>query len=135
MTEERNFCPQCFADGESGSWEHVVIGDHCTNCGAMGTVRLPVWAITSIRSQASWVGKRYYPNKEDLEIFQERADLLTLVKEFPGRTCKRSKDGDFWVVTQIMPDSHAVSNYSKEKDYADAIRNCGLRYVPADRLL
>lgn len=67
--EDRNkvekFCPCCFASETSGSWDHVVIGGYCTNCGNGSTVDLPVWAIEEIRRNASWVGKRYYPCDED----------------------------------------------------------------------
>lgn len=35
------------------------------NCGSGGLVPMPEWAVSSIRFQASWVGKRYYPHDED----------------------------------------------------------------------
>lgn len=61
------FCCQCFASEASGSWDHVVVGSFCTNCCGNGTTfPLPKAAIESIRQQASWVGKRYYPHAEDL---------------------------------------------------------------------
>ncbi len=56
------FCPLCFASEESSSWGADVMDGHCFNCGASGgTVHLPAWAISEIRKNASWVGKRYYP--------------------------------------------------------------------------
>lgn len=64
--DELQFCPSCFASNENGSWNHVVVDNLCSNCGSIGTVKLPRWAVESIRRSASWVGKRYYPSEEDL---------------------------------------------------------------------
>lgn len=69
------FCCQCFASESSGSWDHVVVGSFCANCCGNGTAfPLPKAAIESIRNQASWVGKRYYPHKEDAEVDALRKD-------------------------------------------------------------
>lgn len=75
------FCPGCFASTEDGSWGHVVIGDHCTNCGANGTVQLPRWAVDSIRRQASWVGSRFYPSQEDRDLHRELRYLRSVAPE------------------------------------------------------
>jgi len=73
------FCCQCFASESSGSWDHVVVGSFCTNCCGNGTAfPLPKTAIESIRNQASWVGKRYYPHKEDADM---RAEVEALRKD------------------------------------------------------
>lgn len=101
------FCARCFASSENGSWgEHVVSdgkGTHCFNCGAGNcTVMIPRWAVKSIREQASWVGKRYYTNDEDVVIADELRALRKLVTKFPGRTVERHKTG--WWVKQEMPD-------------------------------
>jgi len=76
------FCVQCFASESSGSWVHVVVGSFCTNCCGNGTTMpLPKAAIESIRQQASWVGKRYYPHAEDLAkvaVPQPSIDLATI---------------------------------------------------------
>lgn len=61
----KSFCPCCFASSTEGSWNHAVVAGYCTNCGNGSTVELPEWAIAEIRRNASWVGKRYYPNEED----------------------------------------------------------------------
>lgn len=70
-----DFCPGCFATNEDGSWGHTCDDHYCYNCGAQGTVKLPRWAVRSIREQASWVGKRYYPHDEDREAAEEIAAL------------------------------------------------------------
>ena len=73
------FCCQCFASESSGSWDHVVVGSFCTNCCGNGTAfPLPKVAIESIRNQASWVGKRYYPHKEDTDL---RAEVEALKRD------------------------------------------------------
>lgn len=72
------FCPRCFASSEDGSWGDVAIGDGCMNCGSGGTVVIPRWAVDSIREQASWVGKRYYPHAEDKEQVRELRYLRSI---------------------------------------------------------
>ena len=125
------FCPCCFADEDSGSWQHVVVSGHCTNCGNGSTVELPRWAVDSIREQASWVGKRYYPHVEDREAAAERAALLALVTSFPGRTAKESDDPGRWNVTQQRADGRSVMTMVNAGSSDEAMRKCGLRYVPA----
>jgi hypothetical protein len=148
LSETLQFCPGCFADEESGSCNHVVVGDLCTNCGANGTVSLPRWAIESIRKNASWVGKRYYPSEEDFERAEERADLLELVTEFPGRSAEyrpakgngREYDRPYWWITQLLPvGAGRPVSVSTQMDALmttaeEAMRRVSLRYVPAKRL-
>lgn len=74
-----NFCPSCFATNEDGSWAHTCDEYYCYNCGNCSTIKIPRWAVESIRAQASWVGKRYYPNEEDRENYQELENLRKLV--------------------------------------------------------
>jgi hypothetical protein len=51
------FCPRCFASSRDGSWGGKAEKDFCCNCSTIGSmVRLPLWAVESIRQQASWVG-------------------------------------------------------------------------------
>lgn len=132
------FCVQCFADEDSGSWSHAVIpeADFCANCCASGTlVRIPARAVGSIRQQASWVGKRYYPNDEDRQRYEERADLLETISVFPGRSARLEEDR--WVVTQLLPDGRHVSTFVRKQDAADAMeamRASKLRFVPAHKL-
>ncbi len=66
-----DFCPMCFAstDDSSGGGE-IVPNIYCMNCGGH-PIKAPRWAVQSIREQASWVGKRYYPNEEDTERQRE----------------------------------------------------------------
>lgn len=129
-TQVLKFCPCCFADEESGSWQHVVVGGYCTNCGNGSTVELPRWAIDSIRQQASWVGRRYYPHEEDHEAAAERAALLALVSSFPGRTARESDEPGRWNVTQQRADGRSVMTTINAPSADEAMRNCGLRYVP-----
>lgn len=100
------FCVRCFADDkDGGSWSGGVVPGHCMNCGAGGSVvSIPPWAVKSIRSSASWVGKRYYPSDEDREIREELIALRALVPSFPGRTATEYVDsvtGElYWTVRQ-----------------------------------
>ena len=100
--EVREFCPNCFADDRGGSWGDGTQCGHCLNCGGNGTVTLPQWAVDSIRRQASWVGKRYYPATEDRKMATKHAALLELVRRFPGRTMRLVKSG--WSIEQRVPD-------------------------------
>lgn len=133
------FCTLCFASEADGSFHCIVVGDGCTNCSANGTVvELPEWAIANIRRNASWVGRRFYPCDEDREAQQERADLLSLVENFPGRTATlHTVDGrDAWEVKQQLSDRRVVSTYMPGyQSGAHAMRRAiGLRYVPQWRL-
>lgn len=84
------FCPRCFADEDGGSWGDGVHGRPpeqtlCANCGAMNCgLLIPEWAIKSIREQASWVGKRYYPHAEDYEKSRELRYLRSIVSPPAG---------------------------------------------------
>lgn len=97
----RDFCPRCFASDMSGSWDQTVVGNHCYNCGAGPSVRLPDWAVDCIREQASWVGKRYYPNDEDKEMAAELKELRSRMTEFPGRTIEHIDIGQFRVTQRL----------------------------------
>lgn len=102
----REFCPGCFADDLGGSWNHTTQGGYCNNCGAGGTVQIPVWAVESIRKQASWVGKRYYPADEDLRIQRELKYHRSLAELPPDRTAKAVEVGEedgYWSVVQPQP--------------------------------
>jgi len=136
---ERNaiirFCPGCFADEHGGSWDHVVIGNHCTNCGATGTISIPKWAVESIRKQASWVGRRYYPCDEDHENYAERQALLSTIQTFPGRSAfENPNEPGNWSVTQKLPKNRSVMTTVKADSLDKALRKCGLRYVSEEDL-
>lgn len=134
------FCPCCFADEQSGSWNHVVVpttaGGHCSNCGNGDTVLMPSWVIKEIRRNASWVGRRYYPNEEDREAAQERMALLALVTQFPGRHAQpdETDEAGRWWVFQKLPSGSTTSTSVVADSAEDAMRKCGLRYVPKDKL-
>jgi hypothetical protein len=101
--DELYFCPRCFATDEDGSWSHTTGDGLCSNCGATGpAVQLPRWAVASIREQASWIGKRYYPHQEDHERDVERRALLARVTEFPGRTVEAAVAPGTWCVSQQL---------------------------------
>jgi hypothetical protein len=136
MVIERNkltqFCPGCFADEYGGSWDHVVMGNHCTNCGASGMVSIPKWAVDTIRKNASWVGSRFYPCAEDYEIWEERKALLSTIETFPGRTAfENPNEPGNWSVTQKLPKNRSVMTIVKADSLDKALRKCGLRYVAA----
>lgn len=114
----RQFCACCFADDEGGSWGIGTLpsGGHCFNCGAGGsTVAIPAWAVESIREQASWVGKRYYPHDEDREANEERKTLRGLQTVFAGRSARPVRDIEgepepgHWWVDQELPGGGSVS--------------------------
>lgn len=132
QAEMRNFCALCFADDESGSWGHVTTpGGLCMNCGTRNsTVHIPVWAVRSIREQASWVGKRFYPHTEDRDAYEERKALLELVPSFPGRSAEECEDrpGE-WRITQILLVG-SVQRTRKAETADQAMRECGLPYIP-----
>ena len=101
--EIRQFCVRCFADDRNGSWGEGVHGDSvsgtlCANCGAMNSaLAIPTWAVESIREQASWVGKRFYPHEEDYERSTEVKYLRSIAPP-PESTAERCDYG--WNVTQ-----------------------------------
>jgi hypothetical protein len=89
------------------------------NCGANGcTVPLPRWTVESIREQASWVGKRYYPHEEDIETNKEIQLLRALAPDDPERTVTQCEDDPRrwetrqptekgWTSTWVTADSEA----------------------------
>lgn len=135
------FCCKCFADERGGSWGEGTVQGHCYNCGSGGTTAwLPIWAVDMIRENASWVGRRYYPNDEDRANAEERRDLLDTIKEFPGRTVE-TQDGPLGPVTIVQ---QALPNRTKtlitfrpeeasEKEAWEQARYA-LRYVPKEKL-
>lgn len=135
------FCACCFASKEDGSWNHTTSEHYCLNCGARGgAVRIPFWAIESIRNQASWVGKRYYPNQEDKEHARELKYLRALPASFPGRITESDKEERYrWWVKQTLPaetGSQYVStmvNATSAEDALEASRFL-LPYIPAEAL-
>jgi hypothetical protein len=141
MTEEERiahanevicFCPRCFASSDGGSWGPEASVDHCANCGAGGKMpTLPRWAIQSIREQASWVGKRYYPSQEDKDMAAEIEALRALVPVMPGRSAEKNEDGS-WAVIQKTPNS-SIMMYTEATSAEEAMRklHTALPYVKA----
>jgi len=134
-----NFCARCFASDDGGSWGVGTIDGHCFNCGAgwTGELKLPRWAVESIRAQASWVGRRYYPGPEDQERVAELKALRALPTSFPGRRAEEDKQEKYrWWVTQDLPGNKNVSSMFKATSAADAIEasRYSLPYVPAEDL-
>lgn len=79
------FCVGCFATEEGGSWGEICVDGYCMNCGSGGgTVQLKRWQIESIRTSASWVGKRYYPHQEDINNYREIQLLRARVPPNPS---------------------------------------------------
>lgn len=77
MDTKVTFCSACFATNENGSWgtngwsvndvEIRGLDCYCMNCAGHGEiVVISRRAANKIRESASWVGKRYYPDDEDL---------------------------------------------------------------------
>lgn len=132
------FCPCCFASSEGGSWTNgqAAFEDLCINCGASGpNLKMPRWAVDSIRRQASWVGKRYYAHEEDKENYEELMRLRATIKVFPGRTATLAEDGESWWVTQELGGGRNVSitvdlKDAKTKEAALEKARLALPYVP-----
>lgn len=137
QNELREFCARCFADDKGGSWGSGTSGTgFCTNCCSRATIRIPAWAVASIREQASWVGKRYYSHAEDREAYEERKVLLALVPEFPGRSFEQRDDGpDQWNVWQKLPGGGSVMTIVRAETGEAAMRACHLRYVTSEQLV
>jgi hypothetical protein len=129
----QDFCPRCFATESDGSWGHTVMGGGCTNCGSSSTVSLPKWAVDSIREQASWVGKRYYPNKEDTEQAEELKLLRKSMTVFPGRTIEHTDLNQFRVIQKTGKNSTIVTSVTaKDIDEAWEKAKSLLPYVPKE---
>lgn len=95
------FCPRCFASSDDGSWGLTCDDTYCNNCSSSGTVQLPDWAVQSIREQASWVGKRFYPHAEDHDSGDELRRLRRAMTSFPGRSAHHDDTlSDQWRVEQ-----------------------------------
>jgi hypothetical protein len=109
MAEDTLFCVLCFAnDDDDGSWSGGLCSSHCFNCGAGGSViQISKFASTEIRKNASWVGRRYYPNQEDKDNYAELTFLRSKMTEFPGRSAEEytdSRTGElFWRILQELP--------------------------------
>lgn len=101
------FCTRCFASDQDSSWGGVATDNYCYNCGAGGsTIRIPEWAVDSIRTNASWVGKRYYSNPEDLEKEEELKRLRSTISVFNGRVARQmAEDPSRWEVSQKLKDN------------------------------
>lgn len=103
------FCVLCFSSEEPEG--------HCMNCGANGsTVGLPRWAVDDVRKNASWNGRRKWPNDEDRDAAAELRWLRTTVARRAPDLCEGRvvDDGDRpgltrapspgnWVVHQQQP--------------------------------
>lgn len=117
------FCVCCFADERGGSWGEGTIPNagFCANCGAASClVPIPLWGIDSIRKNASWVGKRYYPTEEDGETRAELNRLRCTLDPFkcPGRTVREWTDAEgkvIQMVEQRLPDGRSVSMFTEER--------------------
>jgi hypothetical protein len=142
------FCAKCFASNENGSWGGGIDvaqdekRTNCSNCGAWGcAVKIPRWAVESIREQASWVGKRYYPIDEDKARYAEIQALRALVTEFPGRSAEKipedhPDDVDQWWVHQELPHGGSTSTSVKAKSAEEALKKGRLLlpYIPKNAL-
>lgn len=87
-----SFCPSCLGSSDDSSWGELVTEGYCCNCGNASTIMIPRWAVKSIREQASWVGKRYYPHEEDVKTRAELEALRALAPDDPERTVTPDED-------------------------------------------
>ena len=99
--QQIQFCERCFATMDWGV-------PHCFNCGAggAGVIMLQRQA-ESIRTSASWVGKRYYADKEDLDLNAELKALRRAIGTYPGRSAELRRDDErgkaYWSISQSRP--------------------------------
>lgn len=137
--DELEFCPGCFATNEGGSWGCTAEGGYCFNCGSTGTVKMPRWAVDSIRRSASWVGKRYYPSEEDLSDHRELRYLRHIAPPAPIEAIEIQPDPAYAGIPEdrkrpwmARRGDTTVSSY-ETKEQALVEGNKALRYpVPAD---
>jgi hypothetical protein len=139
------FCPRCFGSSDSSSWGGETCESGCMNCGSGPTLSIPRWAVESIRTQASFVGRRYYPHEEDFQAQEELQDLRLIPKTYPGRTAKLCAFHDdrwsssYWSVEQKKPDGSIISIMVGHKQFPTkqaALKEARTRlpYVPAKKL-
>lgn len=146
-TTEENayFCVFCFgaSSNELGaSWGGDVGNNYCMNCGANGpNLLLPEWTIKSIRKQASWVGKRYYPNEEDTQTAEELKLLRALVPHDSGRIAEYVEADPeipdhkgYWSVKQDMGGGKAtwITVDAESEEEALAMAKIRLPYHPLE---
>ena len=140
LKENILFCPCCFASNDDSSWGGDLTEAYCMNCCHGQGLSMPRWAVVSIREQASWVGKRYYPHEEDYQAQEELQDLRAIPKTYPGRTAKLwGAAPRFWSVEQKKPDGSIISimvspDKAKTKQAALKEAQTRLPYVPAKKL-
>lgn len=143
MTREESerpvwFCPRCLASEEDGSWGGSVDENFCSNCSASGSgIRVPLWAVRSIREQASWVGKRFYPHTEDGDLARERAALRDAMQTFPGRAARpiEGSPGEWWVDQYTDTGSrHSVMVTAPDEQAALAYARTRLPWFPNPKL-
>jgi hypothetical protein len=91
------FCTRCFASEKDASWGGEVIKDYCFNCGCGCIIDIEEYHIKNIRQSASWVGKRYYPDKEDIETNKELKYARSNLPIPANRAAKRTDEDNFWV--------------------------------------
>jgi hypothetical protein len=126
------FCVKCFADDRSSSLSGSgsIVNDHCLNCGSGGTIAsLQVWAVDSIREQASWVGKRYYPNDEDRQLNEELRALRREIGNYPGRSAEPSSTPGQWDLIQVL-ENGSTRRTSIVADSAEDALKKGADYLP-----
>lgn len=130
------FCPRCFATEEDGSWCGGVSDAFCPNCGAnSSSIRIPRWAVESIRRSATWVGKRYYPDEEDKDTWNELTYHRSKVRHFPGRSVGRARDST-WMVSQRLPSGAVQCIFIEARTGPQALKKVKtlLPYVPKKAL-
>lgn len=114
-----NFCSNCFADDEGGSWGCGTDRSHCYNCGMGLPVSIPVEAVRNIRKQASWVGKRYYPHEEDIRELKELAYFRTRAGDPKNRTAEYRHGA--WFVSQPSGEGKILSIVTQASSAEDAL--------------
>lgn len=118
-----DFCPGCFATAEdsSGGGAPIPEGNYCTNCGNVGLLNIPRWAVESIRAQASFVGKRYYPIDEDRD---QAAELAFLRARMPDH------ETDRWVIWRDEDRHDPVTYLFSKRRVRNAICSQMVRLPP-----
>ena len=130
--EEIYFCPCCFGSADNSSWGECV-DDYCYNCGSGSTLKIPRWAVESLRKQASWVGKRYYPHEEDVDSQKELRLLRSLMPDNPEDEVTPT-EGGYWSVERRTSPTRTTSVLLLASSREDAMKKAKvmLPYVSGD---
>jgi hypothetical protein len=88
------FCCSCFAseEGPGSGWGDRCQNGYCLNCGHGPQAQISRAAIEEIRRTAGWVGRRFYPDQEAIEMWAELSALRVLAPADPTDQAEEALD-------------------------------------------